>query len=107
MQMKPTDGKATELTFDMPKECTINFNKVVSGNDAEKKAAGQVMKCSDMTKKSEVNTLSFKDVFHSDKGAYGILNVYAYSIFKVQEIKKISPNKVKTVSSIVDMLVTM
>lgn len=70
MQMKATDPNAkTELTFDVPKTCTINFNKLVDGKDKEKTKAtvGKIMECSDMSKPEGKNTLNMKDVFNSDK----------------------------------------
>lgn len=67
MQMKATNPNAKPLTFDVPKTCTINFNKIVDGNDKEKATAGQVMKCSDMSTAEGKNTLSMEDVFQADK----------------------------------------
>lgn len=98
----------------MPKKCTINFNKIADGKTGEKdKTAGKIMDCGKMFDDSgkaipgATNELTFKEALASGNGAYSILNIYAYDIFKVQEIKKIQKVNVETLGAIVDMLLTL
>jgi hypothetical protein len=50
--------------------------------------------------------MTFRDILASDKGAYGILNVYAYGIFKVQDLKKIDSLNLKSVGSVLDIIIS-
>lgn len=61
-QMRATDPNAKPLTFDVPKTCTVNFNKIAGGDEKEKATAGEIMKCS-----KENNTLTMEDAFKADK----------------------------------------
>ncbi len=51
--------------------------------------------------------MTLRDALASDNGAYGILNLYAYDIFKVGDIKKINGVNLKSIGSIVDMVITV
>lgn len=100
------DGKndKKEFTFKMPKECTLSFKKMSEGGKetASSSVTGKFFSCG-----KEMNELSFKDALAADKGAYGILNVYAYGIFRVQDFKELDKVNLKSVSSVIDMIINV
>ncbi len=106
------DKDKTEPTFRMPEKCTLSFDKLRQGNSSSgstssasskpSEVAGKFFQCSE--KKNEVQ---FKEVLGSDRGTYGILNLYAYDIFKVDEIKKIDGVNLKSMGNIADMVIAV
>ncbi|MDQ1343927.1 MAG: hypothetical protein QG650_647 [Patescibacteria group bacterium] len=65
---------------------------------------GKFFDCGD---KKAVHQVSFKDALASDKGAYGILNLYAYGIFKVQDYQKIDKINLSSIAGISDMVINL
>lgn len=63
---------------------------------------GKFFKCEDT-----VHNITFRDALASDRGGYGILNLYAYGIFKVQDFKKIDKVNIQGVASAVDMVINI
>lgn len=104
------DKDGNEIKISMPKECTLKFDRLTTGGaKAESKPAtpasnsetvGKFFKCSD--DKHEDLTLS--EALKADRGAYGILNIYAYDIFRVDKIKDIDGINLKSISGVVDMV---
>lgn len=97
-----------EVKFNMPKNCTLNFNKLAGSGSTSGTNSTPVGKFFDCPLgKGEVNEVKAKDFLSSDKGPYGILMVYAYDIFRVQEFQAITKDNLKSVSGIVDMLIML
>ncbi len=103
----------SEPKFEMPQKCTLSFDKLRQGKTASGSTAstsqakpsevsGKFFKCSE-----ETNTVLFKDFLASDKGTYGILNLYAYDVFKVQKIKEIDGVNLKSMGNIADLVITI
>lgn len=93
-----------EFKFKMPKSCTLNFKKIASGDSkGEKAVPGKILTCD----KGEPNLVSLKDALASDQGAYGVLNIYAYDIFRVQDIKIIDDVNLQSAAGVVDMLTSV
>ncbi len=110
-QTTTADGKKAEMSFTMPDACELKFDKLAKGasksvekgsGDGGGSVTGKFFSCGDKT-----HQLTFKDALASDTGAYGILNIYAYGIFQVQEFKKIDSVNIKGVSSVVDMVINL
>lgn len=94
---------AREISFNMPDNCTLNFNKLIGSGSTTEGTAGKFFDCpKGEGKEHKVKAVDF---LSSDKGPYGILMVYAYDIFRVQDFKAIDQKNLKSVSGIADMLV--
>jgi hypothetical protein len=91
----PTDAQAT---FMAPKECTINFEgkKTPGGANLWIGSDGSFSSCT----KSEPRKLS---EFLKSKDAYGIVSYYAYGVFQVQDLKRITGPNLETAKTILDL----
>lgn len=95
--------EASNIKFKVPAECTLNFDK--TGSDSDKKVApGEIFTCKKETEKPYVE-MTIADLLKSQKGAYGILNVYSYDVFQVQRFKDITADSLKGVSGILDLVI--
>jgi hypothetical protein len=93
----PTDAQAT---FMAPKECTINFKATPkwTGTGLGVDSDGSFSSCT----KSEPRKLSD---FLKSKDAYGIVSYYAYWVFQVQDLKKITGPNLETAKTLLDLWV--
>ncbi len=92
---------ASKESFEMEKECTIYYDKLQAGAQGGKKSTpGEFWKC-----EGEKVSMSLNNILKSDKGAYGILNVYSFAIFKVQAHKDVKD--VSSISSVVDLVIQL
>ena len=87
----------------MPDKCTLSFDKAKQAvaSATAKATGGSSEKPSDTTAKffscSEAkHEVKFREALNG-KGTYGILNLYAYDVFKVDQIKKIDGVNLKSV----------
>ncbi len=86
--------KASEVTFNLPTECELELAPKKSADD---KAGMKTSESSYKCPKSKNRTVG--DMFVSEN-AYGILSVYAYGIFKIQNIKNIEKINLDTLDNI-------
>jgi hypothetical protein len=83
--------------FEVPRyECTLDFNK----NPVEKNANGDSVS-PEICKK--VGTPKPLSEYLKSGEAYGLVSYYAYGIFQIQDIKKLTDTKLKTVKTVLDM----
>ncbi len=90
-------GAAADLKFSIPATCTLNYKNVVS-SQTTKEGTGNLYECSKERKEQKIG-----DFFKSEKSAYGVLTVYAYSIFNLDDLKTVKEfnfESMKTVTNV-------
>jgi hypothetical protein len=91
--LKPT---GPEINITMPAKCTLDFESAPIG--WTNKSDGKFSSCDPATERPLSELLKSKD-------AYGIVSYYAYGVFQIQDLKKITEGSLWTVKSVLDLSV--